>query len=72
MSDGITFEPREEPKPPRIWVTHCPFKKNGFPSVGNFGATINPVVIMTMTTWKDLCSRVPELQTMKFDVGSAE
>lgn len=54
----------------RIWVTHCLFKKNGFPSLGSFGQTEAPVVIMTLTTWKKLCEDVPQLQTTEFEVGS--
>ncbi len=54
----------------RIWVAHCPFKKNGFPSLGNFGASIKPVVIFSMATWQQLCKDVPQLQTTQFEVGS--
>lgn len=54
----------------RIWALHCPFKKDGFPSVGNFGATVKPVVIMSMETWKRLCADVPQLQTTQFNVGT--
>ena len=62
----------EGPHPPRIWVTHCLFKKNGFPSLGTFGASEAPVVIMTLKTWQKLCAEVPALQTMQFEVGSSE
>lgn len=56
----------------RIWVAHCPFKKNGFPSLGAFGQSIKSVVILDMATWKRLCNDVPQLQTTIFDVGTEE
>jgi hypothetical protein len=56
----------------RIWAAHCPFKKNGFPSLGTFGATVKPVVIMSMETWTRLCKDVPQLQTTQFEVGTYE
>lgn len=56
----------------RIWVTHCLFKKNGFPSLGTFGRSEAPVVIMTTATWRRLCADVPQLQTTQFEVGSQE
>ena len=54
----------------RIWVMHCPFRKTGSPVLGSMGSTIQPVVVMTMETWKELCARVPALQTTQFKVGS--
>jgi len=69
-------EPSPSPAPEkakyRIWVAHCPFKKNGFPSLGTFGASEAPVVIFRMDTWKRLCADVPQLQTTQFEVGSQE
>ncbi len=59
-------------KPFRIWVLHCPFKKSGFPSVGSFGATTQPTVVMTMETWNRLCETVPALKTTQFEVGTQE
>jgi hypothetical protein len=56
----------------RIWVAHCLFKKNGFPSLGTFGASEAPVVIMTLKIWEQLCKDVPQLQTTNFEVGSQE
>ena len=56
----------------RIWVAHCPFKKNGFPSLGTFGKSIKPVVIISMETWNKLCQDVPQLQTTQFEVGRQE
>lgn len=56
----------------RIWVLHCPFKKNGVPVLGNFGASEKPVVIIPLETWKKLCADVPQLQTTQFEVGSYE
>lgn len=59
-----------ETKPLRIWVTHMLFKKNGFPSLGTFGASEMGVVIMPLKTWEKLCAEIPALQTMQFEVGS--
>lgn len=59
----------DERSPYRIWTLMCPFKKNGFPSVGSFGASVDGVVIMKIETWKRLCADVPQLQTTAFDVG---
>ena len=59
----------EQPKP-RMWVLHCPFRKNGTPVLGTFGATEQPIVMMTLETWKKLCADVPQLQTTMFEVGS--
>lgn len=56
----------------RIWVTSMLFKKNGFPSLGQFGQRETNVVIMTTETWKRLCQDVPQLQTTQFEVGSQE
>lgn len=50
----------------------CPFTKRGFPSVGNFGASVRNVVIFDMATWTQLCKDVPQLQTTKFEVGTLE
>lgn len=54
----------------RIWVMHCPFRKEGTPVLGSFGRTVRPVVIFEMATWKKLCEDVPQLQTTQFEVGS--
>ena len=56
----------------RIWAMHCPFRKTGSPVLGTFGRTTQPVVIMTMATWKQLCEDVPQLQTTQFEVGTWE
>ena len=61
-----------EPARYRIWVAHCPFKKNGAPSLGSFGRSIDQVVVFRMATWKKLCEDVPQLQTTMFEVGSDE
>ena len=62
------------PSPPgrqyRVWVTHCLFKKNGFPSLGTFGVREEPVVILTMKTWQSLCAEIPALATKQFEVGA--
>lgn len=54
----------------RIWATPMLFKKNGFPSLGSFGASESNVVIMKMETWKRLCVEVPQLQQTEFEVGT--
>lgn len=59
------------PAPPyRVWALHCPFRKDGTPVLGSFGAREQSVVIMTVETWERLCADVPQLQTTKFEVGS--
>lgn len=57
---------------PRIWAMHCPFRKNGTPVLGSFGATERAVVIIPMTTWTKLCQEIPELGRMQFQVGSED
>lgn len=59
-----------EKKPFRMWVMHCPFKKDGFPSLGSFGKDIKPVVIITMDEWNRLNESIPELAKTMFEVGS--
>lgn len=56
--------------PFRIWALHCPFKKDGFPSMGTFGKTIKPVIVMEVATWTALCAKHPGLATELFEVGS--
>ncbi len=56
----------------RIWALHCPFTKTGFPSVGSFGSTVRPVIIIPVATWNRLCADIPALATTWFEVGSAE
>lgn len=56
----------------RIWCLHCPFTKKGFPVLGNFGATIAPVVVLPMATWTKLCKEIPELGKRQFEVGTAD
>lgn len=53
----------------RIWVVLCPFKKNGFPSVGSFGSTVRPVVVIPVGTWNRLIRTIPDLANTKFEVG---
>src|SRR3954464_3098685 len=53
----------DQAKPLRMWVTECMFKKNSFPSLGAFGSTSGLVVIMTVSTWEQLCREIPELAT---------
>lgn len=54
----------------RIWVTRCLFKKNGFPSLGSFGARTGEVVIIPLASWKRLCEEIPDLATRQFEVGA--
>ena len=61
----------EAKNPPRLWVLHCPFRKNGSPVLGTFGATERAVVIMTLDTWQQLVADVPALQATQFEVGTA-
>ena len=57
-------------EPFRIWALHCPFRKDGFPSMGSFGRTIEPVIVMKMKTWNELCAKFPDLAAEQFEVGS--
>jgi hypothetical protein len=52
----------------RLWALHCPFRKDGTPVLGTFGAREQAVVILTLETWKRLCADVPQLQTTQFEV----
>lgn len=54
----------------KLIVAHCPYRKNGSPVLGSFGATIKPVVLFELDEWKRLCKLVPALADMEFDVGS--
>jgi hypothetical protein len=63
-------ENEQAEKPPRIWALHCPFNKRGFPVLGNFGYTERDVIIVPVETWNKLCAEIPQLQTMRFEVGS--
>lgn len=56
----------------RIWVAHCPFRKNGTPVLGNMGSRIGQVVVFEMKTWTRLCQDVPALATTQFEVGADE
>ncbi len=57
---------------PRIWALHCPFRKNGTPVLGSFGATERAVVILPMATWTRLCREIPALGAMQFEVGAED
>jgi hypothetical protein len=57
---------------PTIWAFHCPFRKEGSPVLGSFGATVRPVVILPMETWTRLCREIPALGAMQFNVGSED
>ena len=54
----------------RIWVVHCPFRKDGTPVLGRVGRTVRSVVVIELATWKKLCQDVPQLQTTMFEVGA--
>ncbi len=60
----------DQTKPFRMWAMHCAFKKDGFPSLGTFGKSIEPVVILTMEEWLRLCDAVPQLADTQFEVGA--
>lgn len=71
MTQEVTLGSPALPKEPtRIWAVLCPFKKNGFPSLGTFGASEAPVVIIPMEAWEKLCREIPELAARQFEVGS--
>lgn len=72
--DGVSVSatPELPHAAPTIWAMWMPFKKNGFPSVGTFGARERKVVIIPMETWNALCAEIPALQTKQFNVGSYE
>lgn len=53
----------------RVWKAFCPFRKDGAPVLGNFGASVQGVVIIEGPEWKKLLERVPDLGDMRFDVG---
>lgn len=74
---GSKADPSDSPtastnKPIRIWAFHCPFRKNGSPVLGSFGATVRPVVILPMETWTKLCRDIPALGATQFEVGSED
>jgi hypothetical protein len=62
--------PQGEPWKPRIWAMECPFRKDGTPVLGIFGATSRQVVIVPVATWTRLCAEHPTLATQAFEVGS--
>jgi len=71
MSDHPVDASGQDSKPKyRIWVAPCAFKKNGCPSLGTFGTSIDNVVIFRMSTWKRLCEAIPDLATTQFEVGA--
>jgi hypothetical protein len=64
--------PPTEQEPLTIWAVHTTFRKNGSPIMGTIGPSVAGVIVMRSETWKELCERVPALQTMEFRVGSFE
>lgn len=65
-----TVDNQDDATPFRMWALHCPFRKDGFPAMGSFGKTIEPVIVMTTATWTKLCAKHPSLATEQFEVGS--
>ena len=63
---------RLDRKPYRMWALSCPFRKDGTPVLGTFGAREQTVVIFTLETWRRLCADVPALATTQFEVGQYE
>ena len=61
-----------KPAPYTVWSTEAPFRKDGFPVVGTFGATSRSVIIMTRETFKRLVDEHPSLSTAEFRVGTEE
>lgn len=60
----------QAPTKHRIWAAHCPFRKSGSPVLGTTGSSIQPVIVMTVETWKKLCAEHPTLGTAQFEVGT--
>ena len=54
---------------PTIWVLECPFRKDGSPVLGTFGATVRRVVVVEAEEWRRLCELHPALLTQSFRVG---
>lgn len=62
----------QEPEQPiTIFAMWCPFRKDGVPVVGNFGA-VRPVVIIESSEWKRMLEKFPEMKTTEFRVGTDE
>ena len=55
-----------------LWVLDCPFRKDGAPVTGTFGARTEPVVILTLEAWKQLATEHPELGRRVFRVGVSD
>lgn len=54
----------------RIWVAHCPFRRDGSPVLGTMGSSIETVVVLHSDTWKKLCEEIPALAATQFEVGT--
>ena len=55
--------------PYRMWKAWCPFNRNGFPVVGNFGSSGRTVVILDADTFSRLVRENPNLATARFELG---
>lgn len=64
----MTNQPASD-QPLRIWSLPCPFRKDGTPVLGSFGANIRSVIILDYSTWQRLCEEIPALAQRKFEVG---
>ena len=53
-----------------IWALSMPFRKDGSPVVGAFGAQIKGVIVIEAATWKRMCAENPQLAATQFRVGS--
>jgi hypothetical protein len=67
--EPLDADPRE---PYVMWTMSCPFGKNGFPVVGNFGSRVRQVVIMDAATFTRLVAENPNLATAQFNLGQYE
>ena len=70
MTDHSSVDATETPL--RIWGLQCPFRKSGSPVLGTMGSQWKTVIVIEADVWRQLCERVPALQTMQFEVGSYE
>lgn len=55
--------------PYRFLATYAPYRKDGTPVLGNFGATMKAVVIFEAEEFKRLIHENPVLKTVPFIMG---
>jgi hypothetical protein len=53
-----------------IWSVFAPFRKDGSPVLGSFGASVKGVILIDVETWKRMCADNPQLAATKFRVGT--